>query len=364
MKSIILEYSDLGVGGSSHKEYRIHLQKAQDGYSITFEFGRLGSTLQTGSKAQSVPLDEAEHIFDRLVADKMRNGYQPVKNGSAQAPVPVPIAALGARTPFPAELLEEITEEQLATYMEREDYWIELKANGQRRQVQKLGPGKYTGFNKLGTSVALPAPLVNDLERFDAKTFFIDGELIGDDLIVYDLLEINGKNISMLPYRDRCEHRAKLIPRKQQRSHVEIISTWKTKMQKRIGFRSVQEARAEGIVAKFIHAVYQGGRRGDHKKFKFTKMATFKVIRVGDKGHNSATVALLDNGKWREMGRASLIGKDKRICTGSLVEIRFLYVQGENGRLYQPRIIGLRTDVNESECTMAQLKVAYKGAVS
>ena len=77
--------------------------------------------------------------------------------------------------------------------------------------------------------MALPAALVKDLDRLDADSFFLDAELLpADDLVVYDLLEIDGTKISGLAYQTRCEHRHKLINQGYRRSHISIVSTWKT----------------------------------------------------------------------------------------------------------------------------------------
>ena len=69
--------------GSSDKVY--HAQIAPDGndlYSVNFQYGRRGSTLQTGTKtAAPVALAQARKIFDKLVAEKRAKGYTEGESG-------------------------------------------------------------------------------------------------------------------------------------------------------------------------------------------------------------------------------------------------------------------------------------------
>jgi hypothetical protein len=62
--------------GSSDKVY--HAQIAPDGndlYSVNFQYGRRGSTLQAGTKTTApVALVQAQKIFDKLVAEKGPKG--------------------------------------------------------------------------------------------------------------------------------------------------------------------------------------------------------------------------------------------------------------------------------------------------
>ena len=119
MKSICLFYNDLNTGGTSDKEYRARVVKQGSGFVVLFEYGRRGGTLQNGTKTLSpIDLAEATTIFDRLVAEKMRNGYQssPDMRSSGYIARHDPDAmeaeilnAQAARTTFPVELLEELS---------------------------------------------------------------------------------------------------------------------------------------------------------------------------------------------------------------------------------------------------------------
>lgn len=68
--------------GNSDKVYEVDLcQIAEDKYLVNFRYGKRGKNLKEGSKTvQAVSLAEAEKIFNKLVADKKKKGYQDVED--------------------------------------------------------------------------------------------------------------------------------------------------------------------------------------------------------------------------------------------------------------------------------------------
>ena len=104
--------------GSSDKVY--HAQIAPDGndlYSVNFQYGRRGSTLQTGTKtAAPVALAQARKIFDKLVAEKKAKGYTEGESG-------VPYSGdelANRRFEFAPQLLNFIDEPAML------EYWSEM----------------------------------------------------------------------------------------------------------------------------------------------------------------------------------------------------------------------------------------------
>lgn len=365
IKNIELQYSDLKIGGSSHKIYIVRLEKSTGGYLVNFQYGRIGGRLNDGTKTPSaVSFEEATVIFDRLVDEKLRKGYMPPKDGKA-APTSIPVPAgrivgvAGLRTPYPIEDLEEIEEHESTVYVHSPKYWLQKKNNGEFRQVQKLADGTYLGFNKLGNLVnSLPSEVVDDLRKLKAKTFFGAGELIGNKWIVENLLELNGGDLSRNIYGERFAKLECLIPANA--THVTVTQTWRSLKEKLQGVAILKKTRAEGEVYKLITAIYRPGATGQHRKHKYTKTASVIVIGLGHKGHNSATLALHGaNGEIIEVGRCSLNGKPS-VNIGTIVEVRYLYAT-EGRRLYQPRLERIRTDIESRKCTIAQL--IYKEGV-
>jgi bifunctional non-homologous end joining protein LigD len=365
IKATCLFYCDIPTGGTSDKEYRLQIVKQGPDYLVNYQFGRRGSTLQTGKqpKITTPVLAEAEKVYNRIVREQLAQGYtggEASGNGAAMQS-PVMPADSTARTPFGAELLEEIDTDEAVKLIRDDRYFMQPKLDGHRIQIHLLADGTVNGYNKKGTAVAIPAEVASEVKKLtDENILFFDGELIGTQYIPFDLLIADGRDLTGLPYSERLRELEQYIPPKSK--HITCIVTYRILRQKTAGLAELKGRRAEGCAFKLAAATHRAGRT-QHKKYKFTKTCSAKVVKMGIKGHNNAAVALLDNGKWREVGRASMNGKDSRIKVGSIVEIIFLYV-GAGGRLYQPRIKELRNDVAESECTFDQLKNAYKEGVA
>ncbi|MEO6848018.1 MAG: WGR domain-containing protein, partial [Chthoniobacterales bacterium] len=79
MESITLYYKE----GASDKIYQANLEAKDDGFIVTFAYGRRGSTLNTGAKTSNpVPYESAKKIFDKLIKDKTAKGYTPGEDGT------------------------------------------------------------------------------------------------------------------------------------------------------------------------------------------------------------------------------------------------------------------------------------------
>jgi bifunctional non-homologous end joining protein LigD len=351
MKSTTLLFSDLATGGSSHKEYRAHLLKQGNNYVVTFEYGRQGGTLIAGTKTpKPVSLEDAERIYEALVREKLSKGYVGAEASSKAAAKSVPNSA--GRTKYPVELLDEITRAEAEALVKDSQYIMQVKLNGHRRQIEKTKDG-FIGYNKKGEPVPIPAELVKSLNVMKLKTFFIDGELVGDRYYAFDILNANGKDLKTQPYRERWSILDSYAP-------GFVPDTWQSTAQKQAGLAMLLKNRAEGAVFKLCSATYRAGR-GTGRKFKFVKTCTCRILALATKGHDNASLGLLKDGNWINVGGASMIGKDKNIRVGSLVEVRFLYFTGS--RLYQPRIERIREDQTEKDCGFSQLKHAYQEGV-
>ena len=350
-ENVSLHYQD----DRSDKVYHLQVEQAKGGYVVNFQFGRRGSTLQTGSKTpKPVTLDEALKIQARILREKLGKGYQ-VTNGAAQAAPVQPADSAPARTDYPAELLTEIPESQASSLLRDDRYWLQEKRDGQRRQIAKWD-GQLTGYNRKGTTVPLPAALAQELATLEPD-FILDGEIEGDQFIAFDLLDLPGFLAAGLPYATRFEALTRLLKGLRLAS---MVATWTTTKDKVRGAAMLHDARAEGLVFKLTSAPYSPGRNGQHYKHKFVKTCTAKVLRVGDKARQSVAVGLLEKGKWVDVGTVSTIGKPAT-QVGDLIEIRYLYATKAR-RLYQAIYIGKRDDLDASACTIEQL--SYKQGVN
>ncbi|WP_017719903.1 HEAT repeat domain-containing protein [Kamptonema formosum] len=85
--------------GASDKVYEVDLYRlGENRYTVNFRYGRRGAKLKEGTKTeQPVPLAQAERVFDKLVGEKVKKGYQempPARTGPASSePAPnAPVA--------------------------------------------------------------------------------------------------------------------------------------------------------------------------------------------------------------------------------------------------------------------------------
>ncbi len=76
--------------GRSDKVYEVDLcQAGENLYSVNFRYGRRDANLKEGTKTDTpVPLAQAEKVFDKLVAEKVKKGYQEAADVPDVAPAP------------------------------------------------------------------------------------------------------------------------------------------------------------------------------------------------------------------------------------------------------------------------------------
>ena len=73
----IIEQADLYFQeGNSDKVYHARLETDGTGYSVFFSYGRRGGNMTEGYKVQDAPEVVARKEFDKLVASKIKKGYQ------------------------------------------------------------------------------------------------------------------------------------------------------------------------------------------------------------------------------------------------------------------------------------------------
>lgn len=362
-ESIALAYNDLAQGGSSDKVYHasLHHTDKVGGWSVTIQYGRRGASLMSQTKGKEMLYDHAKKLYDKIVREKKAKGY--IEEGVAPAPQKAPSGASVADIK-PPELLEEIINGAHLAYVNDPAYWMQDKSDGVSRGVIKAG-GEIFGINKKGQPVPLPAELVGELSLIFLDTFQIDAELVGSKLICRDILVAN-VDISQAPYWERFA----VLQRKlgeQSLKLVTIVETW-TGADKAPALERSRAERREGVVFKLTSAPYRAGRNGQHKKYKYIK--TLSAIAGPPKQNGKESVELflhntdwdgiethggepIDTERMKRCGTVSLIGKPK-VNEGDVVEVAYLYAM-PSGLMVQARLLSVRTDVDQSECTTAQL---------
>ncbi len=341
--------------GASDKVYQARIEPQGNGYVVVYAYGRRGSTLSTGSKTQTpVDLEKAKAIFDKLIQEKQAKGYTPGEDGTPYQHTDKESQNAGIH----CQLLNPVEEAQVEQLINDPDFWMQEKFDGKRLLIRKEGP-VITGINRLGLTVALPQPLVDDALRC-AEDFLMDGEVIGEIFHAFDLLAVNGKDLRGEWFHRRSGRLYKLLSDFEHPS-IRRVLTACTPEEKREIFDQLKARSAEGVVLKGAKALYTAGRPntgGSQLKYKFCETASFIVTKVNAK--RSVSLALFTGDKAVNAGNVTIPPNHELPQAGQVVEVRFLYAFPESGSIYQPVYLGVRDDIAAEECTTGQLK--YKAA--
>ena len=261
----------------------------------------------------------------------------------------------------------------LKPYIDDPNWVFEQKLDGHRLLLRSPGMDMApTALTRNGSlySRKLPKEIMDF--RFPEGEWALDGELVAtvvnghtvsSTFYIFDLpLSPLDKIMPAIPLASRraalktmlanIQHPFKLVP--QARTKDEKIALAAASLQHNF----------EGLILKDVKSPYRsGGRTPEWLKVKYVATADVVVTDVRSDGKDSVGYAVYDNGTLKPIGRASLIGKEKKgaISVGDVLEVRYLYV-GADGRLYQPTIMRKR-DPNEKradECKADQLKHVNK----
>lgn len=339
--------------GSSDKEYHAHLESRGDGFVVNFAYGRRGSALSTGTKTKEpVAYDKALSIFDKLLKSKEAKGYtrgedgtpfQHTDNDSDRQP-----------SGLLPQLLNVAADSDIARLVADPAWCIQEKLDGRRLILRKSGD-IVEAINKLGLLVGVPTALVDAAHRIDGD-FTVDGEIIGDRLYAFDLLDCAGLTLRDRPYSDRYRTLIELLADGDE--HITAVTAFADHHAKAEQLAALKAAGAEGVVFKRWDARYTVGRPnsgGSQLKHKFVETLSALVTAVNTP--RSVGVSLYGDDVLVFVGNVSIPANYEVPPVGAVVEVRYLYAAPA---LYQPVYLGLRDDVTPAECVMAQVK--YKSS--
>jgi bifunctional non-homologous end joining protein LigD len=352
MKTEQLPSIELGYReGSSDKVYRACVEPDGTGFMVNFAYGRRGSSLAAGTKTQvPVTLDEALAIYEKLVKSKLAKGYKPT--GTASAGVGMNVTEERKDTGLRAMLLNPITEEDAERYVKDPDWCAQEKYDGKRILVRKTAD-EIVAANRHGLATGFPTALAGVLARVEGD-FVIDGEQVGDRFYAFDLLENVEDDWRQAPYRERLHT---LVYHFGRLGGGVIVAETAFDEEKRALLERLRIAGKEGIVFKQVRAGWQPGRPGsggNALKMKFWASCSCVVARVN--GKRSVELAL----GGVNMGNVTIPPNQVIPVAGQVVEVRYLYVNGVGGSLYQPVYLGVRDDVPAVECTVERQRLKYK----
>ena len=361
--------------GSSDKFYTISLIESNGSYSVPFTYGRRSTSGVSGTKLTDVDLPKASILYNKIVREKVAKGYSEgpawmAPKGAAPvaaAPAAAPVAPRASTTPDPADLgvvcqlLDEIkSDTEVLALINDTNMCAQEKHDGRRRLMRKE-VDKISGFNKKGKTsnfiVAFKEELNNIAELNVVESFLIDGEEVGDQYYVFDILELDGEDLRGKAYQYRYEMLCQLMS-SIKLEHINLVSTAFTTAEKKDLIVRLKREGKEGIVFKNLWEFFKPGHgTGDQFKFKFYATASCLVTRINTK--RSVGISVYESGTLVEVGNCTIPPNKDIPEADSVVEIKYLYAY-KGGSLYQPSYLGVRDDVDADECTEDQLK--YKAA--
>ena len=372
VKSIELFFQE----GSSDKVYNAQIVKDGDAYTVSCQWGRRGASLQEGSKAVRVPLAQAQKKFDSLVREKTGKGYQAITTEQQPAAVAPPegqgsgskVTGKRARVGVKAQLAEAIDDESgLVKFLANDDIVAQQKLDGERVLVH-VNAEELLVTNREGQKKSL------DVSQFAGLTYLphgtiVDGELLGGQYWMFDVLAFAGEDVKQRGYLERYE----ILDGEVEPAltgDMRVLPVAIGKMAKQKLHDNLRAANAEGLIFKEREAPYTPGARGAAmRKFKFLKSADVVIL---ENAGNAYLMAVYDGKKLFEIGKvfagttnASRKSLDAALARGErpVCEVRYLYAT-DGHQLFQPVFVNARDDKAAKECLRTQLVTTSRVVVT
>lgn len=366
--------------GSSDKVYEGAIVEEPDGtFTVQVAWGRRGAPLQRGTKAVKVTLARAEAALDKVVREKKGKGYEEVTATAAPAAVAPPVgqgsaskAGVGsrrARLGQAAQLLASCEPDELEPLLADDGWVAQQKLDGARVLVHVKETVVAT--NRAGEVTELASAELLSCLAEAAPGSILDGELVGGEYHVFDLLQHGTQDLRGTGYLDRWLELDALVD--QLSGPVRLVAVARTEPEKRALFARLEAERAEGIVFKQKDAPYTPGRPssgGAQRKHKFVKSAD--VVLVENAGNAYAMVVFDPDGAERPVGKvfagtttATREAIDAKLGAGErpVAEVEYLYATDDD-QLFQPVFLRLRADKAAEECTLDQLVRTNRAVVA
>lgn len=357
--------------GTSDKVYNAEIVEDGRGtFTVSVEWGRRGSRLNTGSKAVKVSRAEADRMFDRCVREKRGKGYEENTGDHRPAAVAPPEGegsgskaggGKRAKVGHAAQLLNPIDDEaELATFLADDAMIAQQKLDGIRVIVHVQEDG-LLATNRDGKVTQLAGQALGGLAYLPTGTI-VDGEVIDDAYWLFDVLQLAGEDVRKRGYLQRWE----LLENELEPAltgDARVLALAAGKQAKRALHDKLRKANAEGLVFKHRDAPYTSGRPasgGTQRKYKFLKSADVMIV---ENAGNAYRMCVWDGKKLFECGRvfagttnASRKDLDARLAAGEkpVAEVKYLYATDDH-QLFQPVFVALREDKLGKACLRSQL---------
>jgi bifunctional non-homologous end joining protein LigD len=349
--SAVLFYKE----GSSDKVYQVQLEAKGSNWVVNYQYGRRGSTLTEGTKTDSpVEYEKAAKIFQAAITSKKAKGYTEDTSGKVFAMSHNEVNNTGVVP----QLLNNIEESTLNTYIADPAWMMQQKFDGKRMMIRRTG-NKVEAINRRGLTCGFPDAIRDSLLENTKNNFLIDGECVGEVYYAFDYLEdgcVDMRNETALDRYDALKADfGDMGP------SIMVVANATSPARKRKLLEEVRSGNFEGIVLKKVNSLYKPGRPnklGDQLKFKFVATADVIVTAVNDK--RSVAMAVYPDGRKSDqslvnIGNCTIPPNHEIPQVDDVIEVRYLYAY-PNGALYQPIYLGPRTDKDARSCKVNQLK--------
>ena len=349
--------------GSSDKVYQAHLQPQADGWEVTFEYGRRGKPLRTGTKtAAPVPYETAKKVYDRLVLSKTAKGYTPSSTGVAFTST----EQAGMQTTFLPQLLNQVNQqeaEQVYRDAPKGSIYLQIKHDGERRGI--MAHKEVIAANRKGLVCQLQEDVHNAIQRFTRPQIHpmtFDTEDMGDHLIIFDILRSGGADQRAKSFSKRAQLLRGLHSLLQKHSargqlRVDLPLVPGSMSDFRYFIDAARNANEEGVVIRHGNAKYTPGRPnsgGGCLKLKFVEDATV-MVHTRHPSKRSIGIAVFDGSRVVPVGNCTVPTNYDIPNPGDIVSVKYLYAYPQ-GSLFQPVYKGLRLDQSAVDCHISQLK--------
>ncbi|WP_126223652.1 RNA ligase family protein [Burkholderia ambifaria] len=359
--------------GTSDKLYIVQVEqhelaKGVIEYRAVGYYGRRGGSLSVAEKYKGPSLAAANAEAGRLERDKRRDytDYS-IPGGIPGMPSDAPTfggpagAAGGASagtTPVSSAppvvgimpmLADVLTEDRLEDLLADANWGMQRKYDGERVPVSMRRNG-LTATNRKGAVRGLTTGAEKELNRLlaqpdfgDEKESVVDGELMGDEYIIYDIVTLRDNDMRKLSYDERYAALEELVA---DRPNLLAETAW-TEEQKRAMLERARAEAWEGVVFRELGSAYVNGRTSVLLKFKLWASATCRVLTANTQ--RSIQVALRDpDGSEHFVGNVTVPVNMDIPDPDDLVEVRYLYAT-EGGMLYQPTLLQVRDDKDDAD---------------
>lgn len=373
INQVALDFND----GRSDKVYIIQVIEteitsgAAPEYTTIGYYGRRGSTLSIAEKYRGPSKASAQAASDRLEKEKRTSAKSPystltvapgasisgmpsmapvfggASTGTAGAP---PVAPRRAVTgPLPMLATPAADDASVERMLSSDAYCMQRKYDGERMTVSLRRSG-ITSFNRKGESRPLTAKAEGELKELlalpdfgDERESILDGEIMGDVFVAYDVLTLRDNDLRKQTFDERFAGQEELL-----QSNLGLLAptAW-TEAEKRAMLATAQAEDWEGVIFRLVDGTYVTGRTSVLLKHKLWATCTCRVLTVNAK--RSVQLAMRDaTGAEVFVGNVTVAVNQDIPEPDTLVEVRYLYAHA-SGSLFQPTLLHTRDDIDEAD---------------